>query len=108
MKALYHCRCGQDYPADNSRCPFCGTSSEHNCPVSPARSRSIYIVMALLLGGFGVHNFYAGRTLRGLLQACVSIAGYFLAPSYSLPVLLIWILFDIVTVTEAADGKVMQ
>ena len=32
------------------------------------RSRSVALVLAVLLGCFGVHRFYAGRTQTGLLQ----------------------------------------
>ena len=42
------------------------------------RSRSIFVLFALLFGGLGVHNFYAGRKLRGfplgVLNILLSIA----------------------------------
>ena len=37
------------------------------------RSRSIFVLFALLFGGLGVHNFYAGRK-RGILNILLSIA----------------------------------
>ena len=40
-------------------------------PPSP-RSRAAYIVLALLLGTFGVHNLYAGRWISGLLQSVLT------------------------------------
>lgn len=33
-------------------------------------NKSTYILLALFLGGFGVHRFYAGRTLSGILFLC--------------------------------------
>lgn len=31
-------------------------------------NKIIYIVLAFFLGGFGVHKFYAGKTMSGLLH----------------------------------------
>lgn len=31
-------------------------------------NKIIYIVLAVFLGGFGVHKFYAGKTMSGILH----------------------------------------
>ncbi|MBI5972286.1 TM2 domain-containing protein [Staphylococcus caledonicus] len=31
-------------------------------------NKIIYIVLAVFLGGFGVHKFYAGKTMPGILH----------------------------------------
>ncbi|MEX5938145.1 TM2 domain-containing protein [Mammaliicoccus sciuri] len=31
-------------------------------------NKTIYIILALLLGGFGIHKFYAGKNFSGLLH----------------------------------------
>lgn len=33
----------------------------------PKKSKGIAIILALFLGGFGIHQFYCGRILQGLL-----------------------------------------
>ena len=32
-------------------------------------NKIIYIVLAFFLGGFGVHKFYAGKTMSGFLHS---------------------------------------
>lgn len=40
---------------------------DNNIPMSP-KSRMTYLILWFFLGGFGVHNFYADRTMRGLIE----------------------------------------
>lgn len=54
--------------------------NEQNTPIQPTpqqpvyvaaqapKSRVTYVILGLLLGGLGIHNFYAGYTGRGILQ----------------------------------------
>lgn len=42
-----------------------------------AKSQGIYILLALFLGGFGVHNFYAGYYKRAVAQLILTIFGAF-------------------------------
>ncbi len=37
------------------------------------RKRSTYVLLGIILGGWGVHNFYAGFTTRGIMQAVLTI-----------------------------------
>ncbi|MCX6919024.1 MAG: GYF domain-containing protein [Verrucomicrobia bacterium] len=64
-----------------------------------AKDRVAYILLAVLLG-FGVHNFFAGYTNRGLIQLLVSILtcglGWF--PMW------IWGIVEACTVTKDANG----
>jgi TM2 domain-containing membrane protein YozV len=40
-------------------------------PYEPSeRSRTVALTLAVLLGPFGAHRFYAGRTESGVLMAC--------------------------------------
>lgn len=41
--------------------------------VAPPKSRGIYIVLALFLGGLGIHNFYAGYNGRGAAQLVITL-----------------------------------
>ncbi|MFO0804353.1 MAG: NINE protein [Gemmataceae bacterium] len=43
----------------------------------PPLSRAVYIVLGLLLGWLGVHNFYAGYAKFGAAQAAASVLGLF-------------------------------
>lgn len=73
----------------------------------PARSRTIYILLAIFLGGLGIHNFYAGRHIWGIIQLLVTLTS-FLTLFLSLIPLYIWILIEIIIVTKDADGKYMS
>ena len=44
-----------------------------------AKSRVSYILLALFLGGLGMHDFYAGYTGKGFLKILISFLGAFLA-----------------------------
>lgn len=44
-----------------------GTSTQRKKDRSTA-SRTLYVLLALVLGGFGVHNFAVGRYFEGMLQ----------------------------------------
>lgn len=70
------------------------------------KSRLIYILLALFLGGFGIHNFYAGYTKKAIIQLLCTFPGALLV----VPVLIlgIWILVDIVTVTKDAEGNAFE
>ena len=61
-------------------------------------NRTTYILLGLLFGGFGVHNFYAGYSGRGAIQliCTLCIIGWFFVP--------LWALIEICTVTTDANG----
>jgi len=110
--------CNGPIPFNASQCPGCGAPVQQPSSVSqPAmpqppivnqsvaasvnrRNRVVYIVLGLLLGCLGIHNFYAGRTGRGVAQLLITvllgwIGGWVVTE--------IWAIIDIVTVTT--DGK---
>ena len=76
--------------------PFYGT---------PPKSRLAYILLALFLGGLGVHNFYAGYTGRGVAQLLLTIL---LIWTIVVPLAVwIWTIVEMVTVTHDAQGVPM-
>ena len=68
-----------------------------------SKSRMAYILLGLFLGYFGVHNFYAGYTGKGVAQLllCLFSPVLFFIP---LLVLFVWTLVEICTVTQDAQG----
>lgn len=67
------------------------------------RTRLIYILLAIFLGGLGIHNFYAGYTKKAIVQLLCVIPGFMLV--FPPIIEFIWVLVDICTVTKDADGK---
>lgn len=65
--------CGAIIKKEAELCPKCGVrqkqSSETNVSSSPKqiKSRVTAAVLAILLGGIGVHKFYIGKTGMGIL-----------------------------------------
>ena len=46
--------------------------------VTYGKSRPAYIILGLLFGGMGIHDFYAGYAGKGLVKIIVSLIGLFL------------------------------
>lgn len=72
--------CGQLPPVQPPPQPSCGQQPV-NMPdprMLAARSRTCYVVLAILLGEFGAHNFYAGYTGKACVQLLITVltAGY--------------------------------
>ena len=68
------------------------------------KSQLIYVVFALFFGAFGVHNFYANRWGRGLIQLLLTVGtGFFGAVISSL-----WSVFNIFTIETDGDGRVFD
>lgn len=80
----------------------------------PARvSRLIYVVLAIFLGSFGVHNFAAGYNNTAIIQLVVSIVGFLLAfctfgiTGLAPLAMYVWAIVEAATVTKDADGITM-
>ncbi len=119
MKCEY---CDNEVPPGSARCPSCGAAVKVEpvqpqvvvAPQSPAqaaavagtvgvaapKNRTVYIVLAVLLGEFGVHNFYAGNVARGVIQLVLTLVSCFWL---CLPVW-IWAIIEGVTTTKDARG----
>ncbi len=74
------------------------------------KSRLVYILLAVFLGGLGVHNFYAGHVGRAVAQLLTNFC-LFLLSIITLGFgavlylgLLAWIIVDICTVTKDNKG----
>ena len=40
---------------------------------TPPKSRTAYVLLAIFIGWFGIHNFYAGRSGAGIAQLLISL-----------------------------------
>ena len=62
-------------------------------------------MLGVLLGLFGIHNFYAGYYGKGALQSLITVA---LGPIYiGIVITGIWVLIDLLTVRHDSDGNRM-
>jgi TM2 domain-containing membrane protein YozV len=64
------------------------------------RSRLTYILLGVLLGMFGGHNFYAGYTKRAVVQLLLTVLSCFFGGVVSW----IWAIVEVCVVTEDDDG----
>lgn len=114
--------CSKPISVSAKVCPSCGDDVSNGAAVdaslrgAPARStkpmvvrsvksRGVYIILGVLLGLLGIHNFYAGYYGRGAAQLIITlllgwvIIGIFITG--------IWVLIELFTVAEDADGNAM-
>jgi hypothetical protein len=66
----------------------------------PRRSRLTYILLGVLLGAFGGHNFYAGYVKRAVMQLLLTVLSCFFGAIISW----IWAIVEIFTVKQDGDG----
>lgn len=64
------------------------------------KSRAAYVIIGFLLGEFGIHNFYAGYTGRGIAQLLITILSFGLLFWVSW----IWAVVEMLTVEKDAKG----
>ena len=65
------------------------------------KSQLIYVILALFLGAFGVHNFYANRWGRGLIQLLLTIGTGFVGSVISS----LWAIVNIFSIETDGDGR---
>jgi hypothetical protein len=85
--------------------------------VTVSRSRGAYIVLGLMFGGMGFHNFYAGHKVRGAIKLGIVLMAFAVDASLrfytgfaivALALLWPWALIEITTVKKDADGRAMS
>lgn len=67
---------------------------------TPRKSRVVFVLLAVFLGAFGGHNFYAGYVRKGVIQLCITLfscfAGFFIS--------WIWAIVEACMVDRDEDG----
>lgn len=59
--------CAKPLHVSARSCPSCGAEQQISSTQGGKKSRTAAILLALLIGGFGAHKFYLGRTGAGIL-----------------------------------------
>ena len=72
----------------------------------PTKSRMVYILLALFLGGFGVHNFYAGYRSRAVASLVCCVIPPCCGVTGIIATIGLWI--DIFTMKCDAAGRPLQ
>lgn len=90
---MFCSKCGAQLPDDANFCDNCGTPLRTDiAPATPnlyqpsmvmpafgympevsSKSKFIAFILALFFGWIGLHNFYMGHTLRGLMQLALQV-----------------------------------
>ncbi len=103
--------CGRGLPFNAKFCPNCGSpidNSNENSPQSQIyslqRERVIFILLAVLLGAFGAHNFYAGFYTKAVVQLIISICSCGILS----PIVSIWAIIEGCIVTTDVNGVNMK
>jgi TM2 domain-containing membrane protein YozV len=65
-----------------------------------AKDRVAFVLLAIFLGGIGIHNFFAGYTSRGVAQLLICL----LTCGIGGIVTSIWAIIEACTVTQDANG----
>ena len=97
--------CGSAIKAAAVVCPKCGVrnqsaSQQPQPQVVPGKSRMGYILMGLFLGTFGIHDFYAGYSGRGVTQLLLTV----LSCGVLAFIPFTWAIIEICTVKVDASG----
>lgn len=76
MESKYCHTCGEQIAKSAPSCPKCGapqpSSVSHALGAATPRSKTVAVVLALLIGGFGAHKFYLRRHVAGVLYLLFS------------------------------------
>src|SRR5262245_58849783 len=120
--ALVNCPdCGKQVSTEAIACPGCGrpvkaqggwsgapttvvaSSPDRPVVVEAVKSRGVFIILGVLLGCLGIHNFYAGYNGKGAVQLIITLTlGWLII---GLVITALWALVEVCTVTMDAKGN---
>jgi TM2 domain-containing membrane protein YozV len=124
--ALTTCpECSSNVSDKAKSCPSCGfpfeksteESTDANEPAEPSgpqvvtiqKSRFVFIVLGLFLGGLGIHNFYVGFNIQASIQFVLGVITILMPwmtgiPVITAAVLVIWLFVDLVGTTHDVNN----
>ena len=70
-------------------------------PIPPPKKRVRFVLLAIFLGMFGAHNFYAGYVKKAFIQICFSLLTCF----YGAIVSWVWAIIEACMINVDADGE---
>ena len=85
--------------------------------VTVSRSRGAYIILGLLFGWVGFHNFYAGHKVRGAIKMGIFLIAFAVDASLrfytgfaivAMALFTLWALIEIIAVKKDASGNAMS
>ena len=88
--------------ADPIQAPVANPAAPNVLP----KNRDIYRILAFLLGGLGIHDFYAGRNKEGAMLLVLSVFSLIVFQPLVLIVFII-IVYEMITVQKDAAGILM-
>jgi len=119
--------CGEEISAEAKKCKHCGEYFDAAGRPTSQKQRSTYILLAIFLGGIGLHSAYIGKMKIAMCQAAMGVGGWMttfiivnggkhdnfsIAMAHISIVLLVslcvWVLCEIISVDKDADGKLMK
>lgn len=69
-------------------------------PTGQTKTKTTYVLLGVLLGAFGAHNFYAGYRSRAMIQLAITI----LTLGYGSPFSWIWAIVEVCTIDRDSQG----
>lgn len=73
----YYCwYCGAQVNPIAQVCTNCGVSLVQTQGYTSDKSRLVAGLLGIFLGGLGIHNFYLGYTVKGIIQFVLTMFGY--------------------------------
>ncbi len=78
--------------------------TENNMPHTEYsnKTRIAYLLLGIFLGAWGIHDFYAGYTQRGIIKVIIAVLGCCL---WGGTVSWIWAIVDVCTIREDVNGR---
>ena len=75
---------------------------------SELKKRQTYVLLAvLILGAYGIHNFYAGRKSQAIAQLIIGLLGAVFTAGIVTVGVWIWAIVEAITVKEDGEGRPM-
>lgn len=98
--------CKKEVPDNSTVCPSCGVPLTPVATGNPEKSGLVALLLCLFLGGLGIHRFYTGHIITGIIMLILTITvfGAFITG--------IWVLIDLILIVcgkfTTADGKAVN